>query len=77
MNPSCTFFPHAQRICSSRGCCEAPGLGELPGTNGGCLERHVLNPWKHLAHRVCFPKRYAVLLSWGLRADISLRSSVT
>lgn len=68
MNPF-AFFLHAQQglehICNSQGCCEALGLGGLPGANGGCLERHVLNPWKHLAQTVCFPKRYAILLSWG------------
>lgn len=55
-----SFFspPHAQQelypICSSQGCCEAPGLLGLPGANGGCLEKHVLNPWKHLAQLSLF-----------------------
>lgn len=63
------FFlpPHSQQefdpICSSQGCCEAPGLVALPGANGGRLEKHVLNPWKHLAQPVCFPKRHEIFLS--------------
>lgn len=61
------FPPYAQQeldpICSSQGCCKAMGLVGLPGSNGGCLEKHVLNPWKHLAQPVCFAKRYEILLS--------------